>query len=366
MNNIKVSVIVPVFNVEKYLSRCLDSIINQTLKDIEIICVNDGSTDSSLNILENYKNKDNRIIIVNQKNLRLAAARNNGMKIAKGEYISFIDSDDYIQNNFLENMYNTAKNNDADVVCSRVKAFINDKYQDEHYVNFWSFYNKYDNILTKSEDKYGIIYSCAVWNKIYRRDFLKYHNIWFYEDLYIEDVPFTHITAILSNKIVLVNNTHYYYNIGNNSSNMMNAKKSKKVLDTINMTKKSREFLEKKLLNNNDTIKYYQILDSFEIYNLFGWFNGINTKYKNEYYKLMRKVFLNLNIENNNFILDEYINIYSKVIKYKNYTNFLYEKNINRIFDIVSNNKYRVIFILFIKITMKLSGGGGCKMTIIL
>ena len=355
MNNIKVSVIIPIYNVEKYLHRCLNSVINQSLKDIEIICVNDGSTDSSLSILENYKSKDNRIIIINQKNLRLAAARNNGMKIAKGEYISLIDSDDYIQNNFLENMYNTAKNNNADIVCSRVKEFIDDKYQDENYVNWWSFYNKYSNILIKPEDKYGIIYSCAVWNKIYRRDFLNLNNIWFYEDLYIEDVPFTHITAILSNKIVLVNNTHYYYNIGNNSSNMKDAKKSKKALDTINMTKKSREFLEKKLSHNTDSIKYYQILDSFEIYNLFGWLNGLNTKYRNEYYKIMRKVFLNLNIKNNNFILDGYIDIYDKVIKYKNYTNFLYEKNINRIFDIVNNNEYKIIFILFIKITIKLS-----------
>ena len=106
MENIKVSVIVPVYNVEKYLHRCLDSIINQTLKEIEIICVNDCSTDSSLNILEDYKDKEDRIIIINhQKNLRLAAARNSGMKVAKGEYISFIDSDDYIENNFSNQSY---------------------------------------------------------------------------------------------------------------------------------------------------------------------------------------------------------------------------------------------------------------------
>ena len=362
MENIKVSVIVPVYNVEKYLHRCLDSIINQTLKEIEIICVNDCSTDSSLNILENYKDKEDRIIIINhQKNLRLAAARNSGMKAAKGEYISFIDSDDYIENNFLENLYKSAKNNDADISCARVEEFINNNYQDENYVNFWSFYNKNSDILIKPEDKFGYIYSCAVWNKIYRRYFININNIRFYEDLYIEDVPFTHATAILSNKIVLVNDTHYYYNRGNISSNMMDAKKSKKALDTINLTKKSREFLEGKLFDNADTLKYYQILNGFEIYNLFGWLNGINKKYRNKYYKIMRKVFLNLNIENNNFILEEYLNIYNKVVKYKNYTNFLLEKNINRIFDIVSDNEYKILFILFIKISIKLKSGKRMK-----
>mgnify|MGYP001516330436 CR=1 FL=1 len=93
---IKVSVIVPVYNVKKYLAKCLDSIIAQTLKDIEIICVNDGSTDGSDKVLEEYKKKDARIQVVNRKNGGLSAARNTGMPYAKGKYIGFVDSDDYI------------------------------------------------------------------------------------------------------------------------------------------------------------------------------------------------------------------------------------------------------------------------------
>lgn len=326
MENIKVSVIIPVYNAEKYLNKCLDSIINQTFKEIEIICVNDGSTDSSLNILENYKNKDNRIIIINQKNLRQVAARNNGMKIAKGEYISFIDSDDYIENNFLENMYKEAKNNDADIAVSNVKSFINNDYSNDTYVGYWCFYNYNHNVLIDAEDKFGVIYSCAIWNKIYRRDFLIKNNIYFFENLFLEDVSFNNISAILSNKIVLLKDTYYYYNLSNPNSFMKLANIKKDTLDMVNMTKKSKEFLKNKLDNNINSIKYYQILDSFEIYNLMGWLNQINIKYRNKYYKLLRKVFLNLNIENNNFILEEYIDIYNKVIKYKNYTNFLFEK----------------------------------------
>ena len=92
----KISVIVPIFNVEKYLKECLESIINQTFKDIEIICINDGSTDNSLDILNQYAEKDNRIKVITQSNQGLSAARNTGIKYANGEYISFIDSDDYI------------------------------------------------------------------------------------------------------------------------------------------------------------------------------------------------------------------------------------------------------------------------------
>lgn len=90
----KVSIIIPIYNVEKYLSQCLESIANQTLKDIEIICIDDGSTDNSLNILNEYKNKDKRFVILTQHNEGAANARTKGMKIAKGEYIGFVDSDD--------------------------------------------------------------------------------------------------------------------------------------------------------------------------------------------------------------------------------------------------------------------------------
>ena len=108
-----VSVIIPIFNVENYLKKCLKSIINQTLKDIEIICINDGSSDSSLNILNDFASSDERIIVLSQKNHGPAKSRNEGLKIAKGKYIFFVDSDDYIQDYTLEKLYENAKNNDS-------------------------------------------------------------------------------------------------------------------------------------------------------------------------------------------------------------------------------------------------------------
>lgn len=116
MNQPLVSIIIPVYNTEKYLNRCLDSIINQTLQDIEIICINDGSTDKSLQILNKYKEKDNRIQILSIKNHGAAYARNLGIKKATGEFIGFCDSDDYVDLGYYETLYNHAKKQNADVV----------------------------------------------------------------------------------------------------------------------------------------------------------------------------------------------------------------------------------------------------------
>jgi glycosyltransferase involved in cell wall biosynthesis len=124
----KVSIVIPVYNVEKYLRQCLDSVVNQTLKDIEIICVNDGSTDNSLQILEEYANKDDRIKIINKDNGGLSSARNAGLEIATGVYIGFVDSDDYIEIETYNEAYKLTSNNYyhslRDKMVNRVKAYI--------------------------------------------------------------------------------------------------------------------------------------------------------------------------------------------------------------------------------------------------
>jgi len=118
------SLIIPVYNVEKYLRKCLDSAINQTLKDIEIIIVNDGSTDNCPGIIQEYAAKDKRIKVINQENRGLSAARNVGIEMASADYIAFMDSDDWMDVNFMERMYSTAVKNDADiVVCNHALVF---------------------------------------------------------------------------------------------------------------------------------------------------------------------------------------------------------------------------------------------------
>ena len=119
--NSLISVIVPVYNVEKYLPQCLNSIINQTYKNIEVVLVDDGSTDDSGNICEEYKKNDERIIVVHQKNSGLSAARNVGIEISTGEYITFIDSDDYISPDYIENLYSALEQYSADIAICDLK-----------------------------------------------------------------------------------------------------------------------------------------------------------------------------------------------------------------------------------------------------
>ena len=119
-NNIKVSVVVPAYNVENYIEDCLKSLINQTLKEIEIIVVNDGSTDNTFEIINKYANLDFRIKVISQENQGISVTRNNGIKIAKGEYIGFVDSDDWVDENYFEELYNTAKKFDADISVASI------------------------------------------------------------------------------------------------------------------------------------------------------------------------------------------------------------------------------------------------------
>lgn len=116
----KVSVIIPVYNTENYLAKCLNSLTKQTLEDIEIICINDGSTDNSLGILNDFAKKDSRIKVLSQKNLKQGAARNNGLKIAQGEFVTFVDSDDWVDSDYLEKLYNAAVNNNVNMAASSI------------------------------------------------------------------------------------------------------------------------------------------------------------------------------------------------------------------------------------------------------
>lgn len=203
----KVSVIVPVYNVEKYLKRCLDSLINQTLSDIDIICINDGSKDSSLQILEQYAKKDSRIVIYNQENSGLSVARNTGLEHASGEYIGFVDSDDWVDLDFYEKLYNSAKNNNADIaVADFIREHPNKKPK--------RLKLKEEKIYTTPEDKFMICKvhrEGCVWNKIYRTEFIKSINLKFVPKMYYEDRDFTIRSLYFSKKLVTTPNTYYRY-----------------------------------------------------------------------------------------------------------------------------------------------------------
>jgi glycosyltransferase involved in cell wall biosynthesis len=174
MNNVKVSIIVPVYNVEKYLRQCMDSIVDQSLKEIEIICVNDGSSDNSLQILEEYVQKDKRIKMINNRNVGAWAARNTGMEYATGEYIGFVDSDDFIDEKMYENLYINAKSNKSDIVMCPAYVFEDNNpelnYQKPIYFSLEYFDKKFDNKVFDHTKTRNLIFKVNVtcWNKIYK------------------------------------------------------------------------------------------------------------------------------------------------------------------------------------------------------
>ena len=205
----KVSIIVPVYNIEKYLAKCLDSLINQTLKEIEIICVNDGSTDNSAEILNEYAQKDSRIRIINQENTGLSAARNTGINNANGEYIGYVDSDDWVDLNFYENLYNAAKENDADIAVAGIKRVGGEHYKEKVFLKF-----EKPTTTENTDEKFrlcDIPDKSYVWNKIYKLSEIKDHSLYFRVGVNYEDIIYAPKIIHTLNCLTTVPDTYYYY-----------------------------------------------------------------------------------------------------------------------------------------------------------
>ena len=186
----KVSIIIPVYNVEKYLPKCLDSVINQTLKDIEIICINDESPDNCGKILAEYAKQDSRIIVLNEKNSGQGSARNRGLEIAKGKYIQFLDSDDYYEPNCCEEMYNLMeKHSDVDVACFDTNI-IYEAYEDKKESDMNYFKMRYKGKTKIRPHMAHQLIDVNCWNKIFRKTFIDKNNLRFPEKLHYEDVGF--------------------------------------------------------------------------------------------------------------------------------------------------------------------------------
>ena len=230
----KVSVIVPVYNVEKYIKKCLESLVNQTLRDIEIIVVNDGSQDKSKEIIAEYVRKYPNIVYVEKENGGLSDARNYGMKYAKGDYIAFVDSDDYVDTTMYEKMYNKAVEEKADYVeCD--------------------FYWEYPDKLKKdvgirySNKKDMLVYARVVaWNKLIKREII--HNE-FPKGLYYEDVEFFYKLIPYINKFAFVKEPLVYYVQRENSIVNKQGAKTAQIFQVL-----------------DNVIKYYKENDLYEEY----------------------------------------------------------------------------------------------------
>lgn len=251
----KLSIIVPVYNVEKYLPKCLESLIKQTLKDIEIICVNDGSMDNSLAILKEFASKDSRIRIIDNQHQGVAKTRNTGIEQSTGEYIGFVDSDDYIDIDFFEKLYNSATKSNSDIAIASILK----------HKNFFNIYNaKYtkeetaitiqDKIKLCEDKKHFFFYA---WNKIYHSGFIKENNIKFSEGQIYEDVMFAIKALYYSNKIISVYGTKYHYIEHENSLTKYKDKTGEKEHDLIKAYSELQEFCNSKNIEIPERLNYY-------------------------------------------------------------------------------------------------------------
>lgn len=212
-----VSFILPVYNVEEYLPECLDSLLRQTMPHIEIICVDDGSTDRSLEILRSYAEKDSRIHVLTQKNQYAGTARNLGMTKATGEYLVFLDSDDFFADTLAEDAYFTAKLNKADVVIFGAKHFNHSKKQ---FIDTpWLFQEKYVPLVEpfnykNCPNRLYQITTPSPWTKMFRREFVLKSGLTFQNVRNSNDLFFVYSALAMAKRIATVNKTLVYYRVG--------------------------------------------------------------------------------------------------------------------------------------------------------
>lgn len=234
-----ISVIVPIYNVEKYLERCVNSILEQTYQNIEVILVDDGSPDSCPKLCDDFAEKDNRVKVVHKENGGLSDARNAGMNIATGEITAFIDSDDWIDKNMFDDMYSRMTEDNSDIVSCGVNSVydyctweIPLEKDDEHYLLDRTEAMK--ELLTDGKLKQH------VWNKLYKTDIIK--NIPFEKGKYHEDVFWSYQAVAAAEKVSVVKTGYYYYI--QRSDSIMGAEYSEKRLDALDAMKQRCEFMK--------------------------------------------------------------------------------------------------------------------------
>ena len=226
MNEYKLSIIVPVYGVEKYIDKCLNSLVKQSLKEIEIIVVNDGTKDNSQKIIDKYVKKyPDKIKSYIKENGGQGSARNYGLKKATGEYIGYVDSDDFVEKDMYKKLYDKAKENNYDiVVCGNYN--VSEDYQNK---NIDAFINNYNTDLE------NIFFGkMAVWNKIYKRDILIKNKLEFKEKVWYEDLAFTLKAIMNSNTFAFIDEPLYDYLIREGSTmNNSNVQRNLEILDAF-------------------------------------------------------------------------------------------------------------------------------------
>lgn len=306
---VKVSVVLPVYNVENYLRDCLDSIVNQTLKDIEIICINDGSPDNSLEILREYEQKDDRITVIDQENGGHAVATNRGIELATGECLFSMDSDDVLELNALEASYNRLKEKDVDFVMFKAINYndTKDLYYESEVYSMNKIYAKVGDEVFNYHDIGELMFEASVtpWSKLYKREFIMENNIRYPEGLIFEDnVFFYH--ALLSAKRICFLNEFLFIRRWYSTSSTTNG--DLRFLDSIPVMNLIMEVFQ----DNNEFDNYKKNLLNNKISLNFMRYTKIKKEFKETYFEALKKDFTN--ILNNEELYEDFL----EVISYRN------------------------------------------------
>nr|WP_319489806.1 glycosyltransferase [uncultured Caproiciproducens sp.] len=253
----KISIIIPVYNVEKYVGKCLSSLVEQTYTDFEIIAVNDGSKDDSLDILHRFEERYDFVTVVNQKNSGIANARNNGLAAARGEYVCFVDSDDYVAPTYLEELYNACAETGCEISCCYYYFhFVENNFLFEYPFRCHGVFKQSDAMKKLLRD---VQIQSLVWNKMYKRTLFTDYDVKFptmcFEDMAIANKIFAHVE-----KVAVIDRPLYYYN--QHPASTLATMNADKINDFIRAIAMVRISLEK---------------------------NGLYEKYKKSYLALTRK-----------------------------------------------------------------------------
>lgn len=322
----KVSIIVPVYNTGKYLKKCLDSLIHQTLEDIEIIIVNDGSTDDSQSIIDEYVKMDSRIKSYIKENGGQGSARNLGLEKSTGEYIGYIDSDDFVELNMYEDMYNKSLEDNSDIV--NVGYYI---YSETGYIIEKQVFRRTENPTNIYNTPEVLFYNTAVTNKLFKASLLKSNNIQFRVKKWYEDFDFVIKTLCYASNISVIEKPYYYYLQRSGST-----------------------------MNNSNTSRNLEILEAMDEIISFCKEQGIYDKYIDELeFLALQHIYLptNVRIIRANTSWKEKYEVINKINKYmdghfenyKNnkYNNIILTKKKQNILKLIKLKMYRLVWLCF-------------------
>lgn len=277
----KVSIVIPVYNVQDYLEECMESVIGQTLKDIEIICVNDGSTDRSFDILKSFQARDKRIIVIDQKNSGYGCAMNRGIAAASGEYIGIVEPDDYIVFDMYQELYEAAEKYKLDFVKADFYRFTTgeDGEREFYYNHLSQKPEDYNKVFNPGKDPEALRYIMNTWSGIYRREFLEKYQIWHNETpgASFQDNGFWIQTFVYGERAMIIDRP-YYRNRRDNPESSVN---SREKVYCINI---EYDYIRSILIKNPEVWERFKYMYWFKKYhNYMGTLWRIKEEYREEY-----------------------------------------------------------------------------------